>query len=59
MSVRMNVMEDGRARESEGGEHGMDELVVLLLSAVTFDKNGMIRSLALSRKAFAPRLFVS
>ncbi len=38
MSVRVNVMEDGRARESECGKHGMDELVVLLLSAVTFDK---------------------
>ncbi len=38
MSVRVNVMEDGRARESEGGVHGMDELVVLLHSAVTFDK---------------------
>ncbi len=38
MSVRVNVMEDGRARESEGGEHDMDELVVLLLSAFTFDK---------------------
>ncbi len=35
MSVRVNVMEDSRARESEGG---MDELVDLLLSAVTFDK---------------------
>ena len=38
MSGRVKVMEDGRARESEGGEHGMDELVVLLLNAVTFDK---------------------
>jgi hypothetical protein len=38
MSARVMVMEDGRARESEGGEHGMDELLVLLLSAVTFDK---------------------
>jgi hypothetical protein len=38
MSGRVMVMEDGRARESEGGEHGMDELLVLLLSAVVFDK---------------------
>jgi hypothetical protein len=38
MSGRATVMEDGRARESECGEHGMDELLVLLLSAVTFDK---------------------
>jgi hypothetical protein len=42
MSVRVMVMEDGRTRESEGGEHGMDELLVLLLSAVAFDKNGVI-----------------
>jgi hypothetical protein len=58
MSGRVMVMEDGRARESEGGEHDMDELLVLLLSAVTFEN----KSLALSRKAFAPRrprLFVS
>ena len=38
MSVRVMVMEDGRARESEGGEQGMDELLVLLLGAVSFDK---------------------
>jgi hypothetical protein len=35
MSGRVMVMEDGRARESE---EGMDELLVLLLSAVVFDK---------------------
>jgi hypothetical protein len=37
MSVRVMVMEDGRTRESEGGEHDMDELLVLLLSAVAFE----------------------
>ena len=39
MSGRVKAMEDGRARESECGEHGMDVLLVLLLSAVTFDQN--------------------
>ena len=38
MSVRVMVMEDGRARESEGGVQGMDELLVLLLGAVSVDK---------------------
>jgi hypothetical protein len=38
MSGRVMVMEDGRPRESKGGEHGVDELRALLLSAVTFDK---------------------
>jgi hypothetical protein len=38
MSARVKVMEDGRARESECGEHGMDVLLVLFLSVVTYDK---------------------
>jgi hypothetical protein len=38
MSGRVKVMEDGRARESECGEHGIDVLLILLLSAVTFDQ---------------------
>ena len=38
MSVRVMVMEDGRARESEGGVQGMDELLVLLLGAVSLHK---------------------
>ena len=59
MSARVMVMEDGRARDSEGGVQGILELLVLLLSAVTLDKNVMISSLILSRNAFAPRLFVS
>jgi hypothetical protein len=38
MSCRVKVMGDGQARESECGEHGMDVLLVLVLSAVTFNK---------------------
>ncbi len=38
MSGRVMVMEDGRARESECGQHGMDVLLVFFHSAVTFYK---------------------
>jgi hypothetical protein len=38
MSGWVKVMEDGRARKAECGEHGMDVLVVLLHSPVSFEK---------------------